>query len=160
MTNDLYNFGKYSILTNDTHYFKNEPKWWVKFRVPNGLDELERQKMLSQFTDNDLAISNIELCFWEVSRLFKSTNIPAIPDKPVEKGGDPIIVEGAEFETVYNVICMLPSPMSWEIWEAIGTSLQGQGWGFLPLTKEPTEKAEETESDSNDGKEVTQKKTG
>jgi hypothetical protein len=143
------NFGKYAIIDEITHHFKEEPEWFWKIKPPTSGDELEMSRFfvqgrVQQGVDGvrrDYPPTNLEVCHREIALTFAGTNIPK-GDKAVEEGGDPILKDGAKTHEIEAVLRQMPQAMVLEVWGAIAEAIPG--WGpAVPKVKSSEEETEE-----------------
>lgn len=123
-------FGQYAIVDEVTHHFEKEPNWYWKIAPVTSGMELEMSKFLAHrrlVMDRngeraDLPPTSMEIAFREIAMTFAGTNIPEDPEKPVEDGGLPVLLDGASIQEVEVVLAKMPPVMMREIWAAVGKS--------------------------------------
>jgi hypothetical protein len=143
------NFGKYAVLTNSVHVFKEEPAWTWTFRPPTSADTLEydrwQKENLIEAEDPEgnkiyLYPDWAERAWRQLALSFGGTTIPENSDKPVAEGGKPILNRDASKEKILTVVKEMPDAMLFELWLALGEAFPF--WGPT-LTKEKSPEEEE-----------------
>lgn len=141
-------FGKYALIEPRRYYFRDEPELWWEIRPPAAGDELALTRYINQgkVTASSEGLTQeevptwLDIIFYQVAKLFNSTNIPADVDKPVSEGGDPFIEHGTELGVVQERINAMPPEMVLEVADAIAEFVPG--WG----PKNPLSRTDENET--------------
>ena len=128
-------FGKYAIVDEVVHHFEKEPDWWWKINPPTSGDVLNRSKFMFQGrvvtqadgTTREYPPTSIEVAHHEIALTFGGTNMPELPDKPVEDGGAPYITKDLGVDAIEHFLSLMPFDMVMEIWRAVGDACPG--WG-------------------------------
>ena len=129
----MQNFGKYAILGPITYHFEFEPEWYWKIQPPNSGIELKMAQFLQENRHlvrpdgTRQLLTDIAICHQEIALLFAGTNIPVDPEKPVDKGGEPVLKVGATIEEIKAVLLEMPQVMIYEMWVAVAEG--NFGWG-------------------------------
>jgi len=105
------NWGKYALISETKHNFKEEPEWWWAIKPVTSGMEIEYAKFLNA-SEN---LIGIEIAHRQIALTFGRTNIPR-GDKPDE----PILKEGATVDQVETMLNAMPPDMVMEIWNAVG----------------------------------------
>jgi hypothetical protein len=134
-------FGKYAIVDEITHKFKQEPDWWWKINPPTSGDELNMSKFFIQErvvrepdgTTREYPPTPLEIAYREIALTFGGTNIPLEGSKP-----EPILTVGLAVEDIEEVLKQMPHAMVMEVWDAIGEAVIG--WGPAPKAKKESKK--------------------
>lgn len=117
------NFREYAIADSVTHNLSRKPEWWWKFHPPTTGDEIRLTKYLEtdRFDENGVAqpVTSIEIALREIALTFDGTNIPVDVEKPVEEGGEPILMPGSTVEMIEFVLSEMPNDLVIELWSAM-----------------------------------------
>lgn len=131
------NFGKYAILSNARHHFKQEKEWWWEFKPVTAGDEIALLTFIVRGRDIEVdgatkTVSHLNqtIAFREVALAFGGTNIPK-----KEGAKTPILEVGAPIEEIEAVLKSMPNDMFLEIWTALGET-----YPFWGPTKQPEAK--------------------
>jgi len=128
-------FEAYAILDPVTFNFEKAPDYWWTINPPTGGDELamarffatKRTRILQDGMVEESYTTGTEVMHREIALTFGGTNIPLDPEKPVEKGGAPLIDPTLSKIDIEEKLKDLPGMMLKEIWGHVGEAVPN--WG-------------------------------
>ena len=139
----MIDFGKYAIVDNAKHTFKDMEDVYWEFRTSTSLDELAMAKFYAERSEDlegepDLGQVGphwIEVMWRELAMLFGGTNLSDSKKKPILK-------DDAGIDAIESVLKQMPQRMIVELWIALGEAVPG--WGpSLPKKESNSEENSE-----------------